>query len=107
MTGMLLEGERDWIASVVADLLDEQRKLVYADWLEERGSERSAFLRRFVAALRTMDPADFPPDDRLPEEWLELLGYRLARRIAEAGKPELKGSLFRLARPALRMETVA
>src|SRR4051794_14066527 len=105
MAGILLEGERDWVASVVADLLDEQRKLVYADWLEDRGSERAAFLRQFVTALRSMGPGDFPPSEGLPEEWLELIGYRLAHQIATAGFPELKEPALRLARPALRMET--
>jgi hypothetical protein len=54
-----------------------------------------------------MDPKDFPADMGLSEEWLELIGYRLAKAIAEAGVPELKGPAFRLARPALRMEPVA
>jgi uncharacterized protein (TIGR02996 family) len=57
---MILDGEREWITSVVADLLDDDRKLVYADWLEDRGNERSAFLRRYVAALRSMAPMISP-----------------------------------------------
>ena len=44
-TGTFLAGERDWLAAVVADLADDAPKLVYADWLEERGDERSDFLR--------------------------------------------------------------
>src|SRR5262249_10639618 len=44
-----------------------------------------------------------PADKGLSEEWLELIGYRLAKAIADAGGPELKGPAFRLARPALRM----
>lgn len=104
---MILDGERAWITSVVADLLDDDRKLVYADWLEDRDDARSAFLRRYVAALRSMDADDFPSDEGLSEEWLELIGYRLAKLIAVAEVPELKETAFRLARPALRMEKVA
>jgi uncharacterized protein (TIGR02996 family) len=107
LAATILEGEREWITSVVEDLLDDDRKLVYADWLEDRGNGRSAFLRKYVAALRSMDPKDFPADKGLSEEWLELIGYRLGKAIAEAGVPELKGPAFRLARPALRMEPVA
>jgi uncharacterized protein (TIGR02996 family) len=102
----LLAGERDWLATVIADLSDDAPKLVYADWLEERGGDavRSDFLRTFVRAAGTMNPADFPRAKGLPEEWLELIGFRLLERIAAAGFPELKDRFLRLARPALRMK---
>jgi uncharacterized protein (TIGR02996 family) len=104
MTRWLLAGERELLAGVVADLTDDAPKLVYADWLEERGDGRSDFLRAYVQAARSMSPADFPRPKGLPEEWLELIGYRLLRVIAEAGFPELKRPALRLARPALRMK---
>jgi uncharacterized protein (TIGR02996 family) len=104
MTRKLLPGERDWLAAVVADLSDDTTKLAYADWLEERGDRRSRFLRAFTEASRSMDPADFPQPKRLPEEWLELIGFRLLERIAVAGYPELKDRVLRVARPALRMK---
>lgn len=100
----LLPGERELLAAVVAKLVDDAPKLVYADWLEERGDDRSRFLRAFVEASRTMQPADFPAAQQLPEEWLELIGYRLLKRVAEAGYPELKKRVLRAARPALRMK---
>src|SRR5688572_22412269 len=53
-----------------------------------------------------MSPADFPPAEGLPEEWLDLIGYRLLERVAAAGVPELKGPVLRLARPALRMKPI-
>jgi uncharacterized protein (TIGR02996 family) len=74
MTRTLLPGERERLAAVVANLADDATKLVYADWLEERGDDRSHFLRAFVAASRSMNPSDFPRAKRLPEEWLELIG---------------------------------
>jgi uncharacterized protein (TIGR02996 family) len=104
MTLKLLAGERDWLAAVVADLPDEAPKLAYADWLEGRGDDRSGFLRAFVRASRSMNPSDFPRAKRLPEEWLELLGFRLLERLAGAGLAELRDRVLRLARPALRMK---
>jgi uncharacterized protein (TIGR02996 family) len=103
VTGKLLAGERAWLTTIVTNLSDDTAKLVYADWLEERGDDRSQFLRAFVKATRSMDPSDFPPAGRLPEEWLELIGYRLLKRVADAGFPELRDRVLRLARPALRM----
>jgi uncharacterized protein (TIGR02996 family) len=38
--------ERGLVEAVVDDPSDEQLRLVYADWLEERGDHRSEFLRR-------------------------------------------------------------
>jgi hypothetical protein len=51
-----------------------------------------------------MDPAAFPRPTWLPEEWLELIGFRLVERLADAGFDELKDPVLRLARPALRMK---
>jgi uncharacterized protein (TIGR02996 family) len=104
MAPKLLPGERERVAAVVADLSDDAPRLVYADWLEEHGDDRARFLRAFVAAARSMDPPDFPRPKGLPEEWLELIGFRLLERAASAGFPELKAPLLRLARPALRMK---
>jgi uncharacterized protein (TIGR02996 family) len=105
MTRWLLAGERELLAAVVADLADDAPKLVYADWLEERGDERSDFLRACVQAARSMSPDDFPRARKgLSEEWLELIGFRLLGLIAAKGFPELKRRVLRLARPALRMK---
>jgi uncharacterized protein (TIGR02996 family) len=100
----MLEGESEWLALVLANLLDDNAKLVYADWLQERGDDRAAFLRGFVGAARTRNPRDLPePKPHHSEEWLELIGFRLVERIARSGQPELKEPALRLARPALRM----
>jgi uncharacterized protein (TIGR02996 family) len=104
MTQTLLPGERERLAAVVANLSDDAPRLVYADWLEERGDDRARFLRAFVEASRSMNPSDFPRAKGLPEQWLELIGFRLLERAASAGSPELKVPLLRLARPALRMK---
>lgn len=99
----LLPGERELLASVIAKLADDAPKLIYADWLEERGDQRSPFLRAYVKAARSLQPADFPAAKQLPEEWLELIGFRLLQRVATAGYPELKKRVLRAARPALRL----
>lgn len=104
MTQKLLPGEREWLAAVVANLPDDAPKLVYADWLEERGDDRGRFLRAFVKAGHSMNPSDFPRAEGLSEEWLELIGFRLLETIAAAKLPELKDRALRLARPALRMK---
>lgn len=100
----LLTGERSLLAEVVANLSDDTSKLVYADWLADRGDERAQYLRAFVAASRSMNPADFLPTPGKPEEWLDLIGFRLLEEVASANLPELKDRVLRLARPALRMK---
>ncbi len=102
MLTTLHAGERDWLTAVVAAPLDDLKKLVYADWLEERGDPRAAFLRGYVEAAKSMDPAKLPPADGLPEEWLALIGYRITQLLATTA-PALRDAAFRLARPALRL----
>jgi uncharacterized protein (TIGR02996 family) len=99
----LLEGESDWLASVVDDLTNDDLKLVYADWLEERGDPRGVFLRQFAKAARTLRRSDFPEPRAIPEEWLELIGFRLVEGVSHVGSPSIKEPLLRLARPALRL----
>lgn len=106
MSRFLLEGEFDWLSSVVDDLTNDDLKLVYADWLEERGDARANFLRQFVQASGTMERRDFPPVDQFDPEWVELIGYRILTTLAEDELPGLKIPLLKLARPALRLRKV-
>jgi uncharacterized protein (TIGR02996 family) len=101
----MLDGEREWLSAAVANLADDNTKLVYADWLDEHGdADRAAFLRKFVAAAKTMQAEDFPkPKKKYGEEWLELIGFRLLHGLAEEELPKLKKPVLKLARPALRM----
>src|SRR5215831_74618 len=87
----LQDGEREWIARVIADLADDDLKLVYADWLEERGDKRARFLRRYAAAARTMKSEDFPSTRGMPAEWLELIGFRLMEKIAAEVEDQIAG----------------
>lgn len=106
MPATLHAGEADWLARIVANLADDDLKLVYADWLEDRGDERARFVRDFVAAARTMHEDDFPAAVDQPEEWVDLLGDRLLRLAAEHDEGQFKDRLLRLARPALRYREV-
>lgn len=101
MNPPLLEGEVHWLSSVVDDLTNDDLKLVYADWLEERGCERGAFLRQYVKASRSMKRRDFPIPCGISEEWLELIGFRLVEMVSQVGSPSIKNPLLRLARPTL------
>ena len=105
-TGMH-QSEREWLGRVVENLLDDEVKLVYSDWLTDRGDERGDFLRQYTAALGTMNADDFPHAKGMPEPWLDLIGYRIASGLAKVGRGGLKELLFPLARPALRMKTRA
>lgn len=104
MAMTLLPGEADLLAAVVDNLPDDNVKLVYADWLEDHGDQRAAFVRAYVAAAKAMKVEDFPAPKRLAEEWLELIGYRLNERLATAHASKLRKKLLPLARPALRMK---
>ncbi len=107
MAIQLLEGEREWLSTIVSNLSDHEAKLVYADWLEDRSDARSDFLRAFAHAAGTMRHADFPKPKKLSEEWLDLIGFRLLERIAKEESFELTEPILKLARPALRMKKSA
>src|SRR5690242_17021959 len=98
----LAAAESPFLAAIVSNLAVDGAKLIYADWLEDRGDERCEFLRRFVAASQTMDAAEFPePGEDVSSEWLELIGFRLLRDVAAGERPhEIKELVLRLARPA-------
>ncbi|HEY0036463.1 MAG TPA: DUF1963 domain-containing protein, partial [Longimicrobium sp.] len=105
MTLHLLEGERAWLDAVVDDLPNDAPRLAYAEWLESRAPARARFLRAFVRASASMEPDGFPRADGMSEEWLELIGFRLLEKLANSNVPDLKESVLRLARPALRIKT--
>ena len=97
------DGEARFLDLVVADLINDEPKLVYADWLEEHGDSRAAFLRAFVEAIATMHAADFPSDEGIDPEWKDLIGFDLLKYLAENNAGELKARALVMARPALRL----
>jgi uncharacterized protein (TIGR02996 family) len=95
--------EYPFLAAIVANLADDQPKLIYADWLEEQGDERCALIRKMVAAKVVKEDDFYPAVEKCEEEWLELIGFRLLERIGNSSSPDVKNVALRLARPALRM----
>jgi uncharacterized protein (TIGR02996 family) len=81
----VLPGEAAMLAAVLANLTDDLPKLVYADWLEERGDERGVFLREFTTAAR--NGKKLPKPKKLSESWLDLVGYPLIAIPRERGVP--------------------
>ncbi len=69
--------DRDFLEAIAADPGDDARRLVYADWLEERGDPR-AELVRLDASVAGLAPADGPRSDLLAR-------LRLLRRDVEQG----------------------
>src|SRR5690349_6703751 len=68
----VLPGEADMLAGVVADLRDDTRKLVYADWLEEHGDPRGRFLRRFLAAFGPSGKGQLSGSRPFSQAWRDL-----------------------------------
>jgi uncharacterized protein (TIGR02996 family) len=61
--------EDPFIAALAADPADETTRLVYADWLEERGDDaRAAYLRAELAHFR------MSAQDRRDDEWADMPG---------------------------------
>lgn len=78
-------GEAEMLSAVLANLTDDLPKLVYADWLEERGDPRGVFLREFTTAAR--NGKKLPKPRKLSESWLDLVGYPLIAVPRERGVP--------------------
>src|SRR5262245_33612921 len=51
--------DRAFINAIIANPDDNDLRLVYADWLEERGDPRGEFLRLEAAAARSTEASDF------------------------------------------------
>ena len=81
-----LEDEQAFLSKVCESLKDHEPKLVYADWLEERGDEeRANFLRGWVVAMRSGDSSQFPDFGELPLSWLRVSGAVLCKAILDHG----------------------
>lgn len=76
------EGEDRFLEALVADVDDDVLRGVYADWLEERGDPRAAWLRGEVElhGLLTAVPEDGDAEPSPPDEAAVL---RVRRRLAE------------------------
>jgi uncharacterized protein (TIGR02996 family) len=98
--------EHEFIAAIVSAPWDDSVKLVYADWLEERGDPRSSFLRELVAATRPLKKGTMlPVSGSLPQAWANMVGVPLLKGILEFDLVELKDTILRLARPIVTIAT--
>lgn len=97
----LLPDEDAILASVVENLAADLPKLVYADWLEERGDPRGPFLRQFVEADRT--GTSLPDGSRHPKAWRELVAVSLVERLRKYGLTPYRDNLVSLAKPAIEI----
>lgn len=100
-----LPDELPMLSAVVANPGDEDVKLVYSDWLEEKGDRRGPFLRKFVRALQS--GKDLPGGRGISAVWQEMAGLNLLRRIFESGLVEYRARIMGLARPALALTSKA
>lgn len=100
----VLPGEADILAKVIENLADHDAKLVYADWLEERGDPRGPMLREFVTAYRA--GKKLPKVADAPKPWRDLVGVTLIEEARKKKVASYMDSLLRLARPALTFELV-
>ncbi len=95
----VLPGEAEMVAAVLANLTDDLPKLVYADWLEERGDPRGVFLREFTTASRS--GGNLPDAGGFSKSWLDLTGCRAVAAVREHELPISPDELLKDALPAL------
>jgi uncharacterized protein (TIGR02996 family) len=99
-----LPGEYEFISAVAADLCDDAPKLVYADWLEEQGDKRAAFVRQLVAA-GSLKKGKLPDASPYPLAWTNMLGVPLLQGILEAELVGARELVLKLARPMVTIAT--
>ncbi len=105
--GVLLPGERPFLNRVFESVGEFDPLREYAAWLREQGSPRAEFLEGYRRALQSWNVAEFPDPASMPEPWLEVIGHRIVRRLADRGLSRFSDLVCRLARPALRIVTNA
>jgi uncharacterized protein (TIGR02996 family) len=85
MAEMGTAAEDGLLAALLADPADDEARLVYADWLEERGDPRADYLRLSVALAALVRQGGEGADERrrlltlaeaLPRGWREAVGKR-------------------------------
>jgi len=92
-------GEAEMLSAVLANLTDDLPKLVYADWLEERGDPRGVFLREFTTAARS--GGKLPRPGKMSKAWLDLIGHRAVAAVRERELSLTADEMLRDALPAV------
>lgn len=91
-----------FLCGIVDHPTDDLRRLIYADWLEERGDARGQLLRGFVEAYQADQP--LPSLANVPASWADVLGLTITEKIVACRLQGWRDELLALARPALRLE---
>ena len=94
--------ELAFLAEIVDLPAEDGPRLIYADWLEERGDPRGDLLRRFVKAYRAR--TELPALDGVPPAWSDLTGLTFMRKIVGCGLAGRCDEVMAHARPALRLD---
>jgi uncharacterized protein (TIGR02996 family) len=91
----MAQDERDFLAAIQATPADDILRLVYADWLDERGDCRGEFLRLQIQ-LKSLDPDHLQragAENRLSilrrnidPSWLEVTEPGRAQQDEDAGR---------------------
>ncbi|OAI48081.1 hypothetical protein AYO44_01375 [Planctomycetaceae bacterium SCGC AG-212-F19] len=100
--GAVLPGEVELLARVVADLHDDPPKLIYADWLDERGDQRGPFLRAFVRAVR--QGAVLPDSAPFSQAWRNLVGVTVIEGAFQHGLADRIDPILHLALPTITFD---
>jgi uncharacterized protein (TIGR02996 family) len=91
-----VDEERAFLATLRASPADDTARLVYADWLEERGDRRGEFLRAAVAARTAAAGADLHPHlDRLSELRSAVSPGWLLRAYRSLAEDDVREVVFR------------
>ena len=89
--------ELAFLAAIADRPSEDSRRLLYADWLEDRGDARAGSLRGFVHAYRS--GAELPELDGASRSWADLIGLTFIRQIVGCGCANRCDELLALARP--------
>jgi uncharacterized protein (TIGR02996 family) len=93
------------LSALVANPRDQDRKLVYADWLEERGDRRASYVRDLAAAARSLGKKRLPDPGDFPRAWSNMLGAQLLAGILEFDLVGVQDAVLQVARPAIVFTT--
>lgn len=93
--------ELAFLARIAAQPADDVARLIYADWLEERGDPRGQVLRSCTEACKTNATSSLKGAARA---WADLTGLTLSAMILKSGLRKWRSGLLAVARPALRLD---
>ena len=105
-TAATLPGELPYLSAIAANLSDSAPRLAYAEWLEQIGDSRASFVRDLAFAAQSLSRwTELPEANDYSDSWLNMLGYRLFAGIVENEFFDLRDSVLRIARPAVKIKT--